>query len=245
MSRVASTSLTAVLALVLALSWGCSSADDSDSAASPEGAAIQPDHWLNDPLLPEPPDVEVYAAVENSFTEEPEGMDDPRVEEIQEMAKVESLVATPAGPETVASVLELGLAEPVLPAVQEEAIDALENLGWKGGQLDGAVEAIGKILEVGEPRVRARAIEALDFLKSDRSTELLIGALSDPHPQVRSDACSGLLLRVRPEHHEPVKAAYLKEEDRTVKVDLWELLENIAVERQKMRAAQGADAKDA
>ncbi len=221
--------LIAAILMALAGAIACSQSE-SDGMGHEAQQAPPPATWQDDPALPEPPEYEGSTTIGDAFDDEAKGTDDPRVGQIEALAKA-------AQPNAVDQVLALTLAAPVLPGVQEAALDALEDLGWKDYRA-AAVEAVGKIMAQGEPRVRSRAVEALDFLKSDRSTELLIAALQDEHPQIRSEACDALLLRVKPEHLEPVKRAYLAEQDRGVKLSLWELLENIAIERQKAGIAQ-------
>jgi hypothetical protein len=185
---------------------------------SPELPAPPPDPLMPRPYIP--PSVD-----------ELEGADDPRTGQLIDLAKEKE-------PGSVPRVMALAFADPVLPGVQYEALSALEDL--RDANADEAVEGAGRILESAESRdVRLRAVEALEYLETRRATEILIEALDDPDAGVREAICDVIAYTAKGGDLEPVKKAYEVETDRQVKAALWEVLENIAVER-KREAAQEA-----
>jgi hypothetical protein len=173
-----------------------------------------------DPLMPRP-----YVARND---EELRREDDPRVDQLIALAKEKE-------PQTVARVMALAFADPVLPGVQYEALSALEDL--REVNRDDAVEGAGRILGSAENReVRLRAVEALEYLETRRATEILLEALKDPDPGVREAICDVVAYTAEGRDLEQVKKVYETEPDQRVKVALWEVLENIAVERKREKA---------
>jgi hypothetical protein len=227
-----------VLLLAIAMSfalYGCDRSEEASQARSNTPAqaelGVQEDPY-EDPALPAPPPEPLLPRPYVSRTAENlAGEDDPRIGQLIDLAKEKD-------PQTVARVMALAFADPVLPAVQYEALSALEDL--REVNRDEAVEGAGRVLGSTESReVKLRAVEALEFLETRRATEILLGALSDPDPGVREAICDVVAYTVESRDLEQVKKAYEAETDRQVKVALWEVLENIAAER-KQEATEGA-----
>jgi hypothetical protein len=220
------------LAITLCLTPSACDRSEEASQAVSETPAEEPLGVYEDPDLPPPPldPGDPQFAIPRTVPEL-EGEDDPRVDQLFDLAKE-------VEPETVARVMALAFADPVLPGVQYEALSALEDL--RDVNRDAAVEGAGRILAISESRdVRLRAVEALEYLESRRATEILVGALDDPDAGVREAICDVIAYTAKGGDLEPVKKAYEAETDRQVKAALWEVLENIAAER-KQEAAEEA-----
>ena len=225
-----------VLFLAIAMSlalYGCDRSEEASQAGSDAPAQAELGVY-EDPALPDPPpNPELPRPYVPPTIEELAGEDDPRTGQLIDLAKEKD-------PQTVARVMALAFADPVLPGVQYEALSALEDL--REVDRDEAVEGAGRILGSTESReVKLRAVEALEFLETRRATEILLGALGDPDPGVREAICDVIAYTAEGRDLEQVKKALEVEVDQRVKAALWEVLENIAVER-KRKAAEGASA---
>ena len=227
-----------VLFMAIAMSlglYGCDRSEEASQAGSDAPAQAELGVYedpYEDPALPAPPDDPVIPRPYVARTvEELAGEDDPRTGQLIDLA-------TQREPQTVARVMALAFADPVLPAVQYEALSALEDL--REVNRDEAVEGAGRILGSSESReVKLRAVEALEFLGTRRATEILLGALGDSDPGVREAICDVVAYTAEGRDLEQVKKAFEAEPDRQVKAALWEVLENIAAER-KQAAPEGA-----
>jgi HEAT repeat protein len=213
--------------------YGCDRSEEAPQAQSEAPAEAELGVY-DDPALPDPPpDPVLPRPYVPRSDEELAGQDDPRTDQLIDLGKEKD-------PQAVARVMALAFADPVLTAVQYEALSALEDL--REVNRDEAVEGAGRILGSTESReVKLRAVEALEFLETRRATEILLGALDDPDPGVREAICDVVAYTAEGRDLEQVTKAYEAEADRQVKAALWEVLENIAVER-KREAAEGASA---
>ena len=203
----------------MALALGaCSEAPQGETSAAAEAPAV---------VAPDGPQDELAADEIEKI-----GEDDPRVSQIFDLG---------VGGDSAAEadqVLALALAQPALPAVQIEALSALEFLGKHVP--NEAVAGCAKIMDAADqPIVRSLAAEALEFIGGRKATDVLLDHLGDDSADVRERVAEALELMVEPRDLARVRAAYEAEVDRGVKLALTELLENIELDRRRLAAEAG------
>ena len=113
----------------------------------------------------------------------------------------------------------------------------VELLGAIGD--DSSREPLLQALKHAGPSAELYILMALAQLGVTEIIPQLAEKLDDPDPEVREAICEVVAYTVEGRDLEQVKKVYEAETDRRVKAALWEVLENIAVER-KQEAAEGA-----
>ncbi len=171
--------------------------------------------------------IEAYSAGTEAI--EKTGENDPRNARIFDVGVAGKTAAE------VSQVLELAQAEPQLPAVQLEAISALEFIGKHVP--DEAALACGAIMDQAkEPVVRIAGAEALEFIGGRKATDILLDHLQDASGDVRHRVADALEFMVEPGDFPLVQAAFEAEVDRAVKAEIFELIENIELDRRRLEA---------
>jgi hypothetical protein len=161
------------------------------------------------------------------------GADDPRVSEIFDLGVVGKT------PDVIEQVLGLAEADPALPAVQLEAVSAMEFIS-KHLPAE-AVAGCGRIMDFSEfPQVRARVAEGLEFIGGRPATDILLDHIQDDSAAVREAVADALEFLVEPSDFDRIRAAYEAEVDRGVKLELIELIENIDVDVRRLERAKQA-----